>query len=47
MTRDMLRSELAALRGDLYRAMLIQAGAIVGAIVGIAGVVIAVLRLAA
>ena len=47
MTRDMLRSELAALRGDLYRAMLIQAGAVVGAIVGIAGVVIAALRLAA
>ena len=40
-----LRAELAELRSDLYRAMLIQGGAIVGAIVGIAGVVMGTLRL--
>ena len=39
-----LRAELAELRSDLYRAMLIQAGCIVGAIAGITGLVIAALR---
>ena len=45
VTQETLRAELAELRTDLYRAMLIQAGAIVGAIVGIAGLVMAALRL--
>ncbi len=45
VTPDGLRAELAELRSDLYRAMLIQGGAIVGGIVGIAGVVVAALRL--
>ena len=44
-TPEGLRAELAELRSDLYRAMLIQGGAIVGAIVGIAGVVMGTLRL--
>ena len=47
VTPETLRAELAELRSDLYRAMLIQAGGIVGAIVGIAGLVIAALRLIA
>ena len=45
VTPEGLRAELAELRSDLYRAMLIQGGAIVGAIVGIAGVVMGTLRL--
>ena len=45
MTPERLRAELAELRSDLYRAMLIQGGAIVGAIVGITGIVIGALRL--
>ena len=28
------RTDIATLRGDIYRAMLIQAGAIVGAVIG-------------
>ena len=44
-TPEGLRAELAEFRSDLYRAMLIQGGAIVGAIVGIAGVVMGTLRL--
>ena len=28
------RADIATLRGDIYRAMLIQAGAIVGAVIG-------------
>ena len=39
-----LRAALAELKSDLYRAMLVQAGAIVGALVGIAGIVLGVLR---
>ena len=45
VTPQTLRAELADLRSDLYRAMLIQAGGIVAAIVGIAGLGIAALRL--
>lgn len=45
VTPQALRAELAELRSDLYRAMLIQAGGIVGAILGTAGLVIAALRL--
>ena len=45
VTPERLRAELAELRSDLYRAMLIQGGAIVGAIVGITGIVIGALRL--
>lgn len=42
---ETLRSELAGLESRLYRAMLVQAGAIVGALVGIAGIVVGALRL--
>ena len=45
VTPETLRAELAALRADIYRAMLVQAGAIVGALVGIAGIVVGALRL--
>ena len=45
VTPQALRAELAELRSDLYRAMLIQAGGIVGAILGTAGLVIAAPRL--
>lgn len=45
MTPETLRAELASLESRLYRAMLVQAGAIVGALVGIAGIVVGVLRL--
>lgn len=39
------KSDLAALEARIYRAMLVQAGAIVGALVGIAGIVVGALRL--
>ena len=45
VTQEGLRAALAELKSDLYRAMLVQAGAIVGALVGIAGIVLGVLRL--
>ena len=45
VTPEMLRAELAALESRIYRAMLVQAGAIVGALVGIGGIVVGVLRL--
>ena len=45
VTPETLRAELAGLESRLYRAMLVQAGAIVGALVGIAGIVVGVLRL--
>ena len=40
-----LRTEMTALESRIYRAMLVQAGAIVGAVVGIAGIVFGALRL--
>ena len=40
-----LRTEITALESRIYRAMLVQAGAIVGALVGIAGIVVGALRL--
>lgn len=39
------RAELFALESRIYRAMLVQAGAIVGAMVGIAGILVGVFRL--
>ena len=39
------KADLAALEARIYRAMLVQAGAIVGAPVGIAGIVVGALRL--
>ena len=45
VTPETFRAELAGLESRLYRAMLVQAGAIVGALVGIAGIVVGVLRL--
>ena len=45
VTPETLRAELAGLESRLYRAMLVQAGAIVGTLVGIAGIVVGVLRL--
>ena len=39
------KEDLAPLEARIYRAMLVQAGAIVGALVGIAGMVVGVLRL--
>ena len=45
LTPETLRAELAGLESRLYRAMLVQAGAIVGALVGIGGIVVGVLRL--
>ena len=39
------KTDLAALEARIYRAMLVQAGAIVGALVGIAGIVVGALRL--
>ena len=39
------KAEITALEARIYRAMLVQAGAIVGALVGIAGVVVGTLRL--
>lgn len=45
VTPETLHSELAGLESRLYRAMLVQAGAIVGALVGIAGIVVGALRL--
>ena len=39
------KEDLTALEARIYRAMLVQAGAIVGALVGIAGMVVGVLRL--
>ena len=39
------KADLAVLRADIYRAMLVQAGAIVGALVSIAGIVVGALRL--
>ena len=40
-----LRTEITALESRVYRAMLVQAGAIVGALVGIGGIVVGALRL--
>ena len=40
-----MTAELSALEARIHRAMLVQAGAIVGALVGIAGMVVGVLRL--
>jgi len=40
-----LRTEITALESRICRAMLVQAGAIVGALVGIAGIVVGALRL--
>ena len=40
-----LRTEIAGFESRIYRAMLVQAGAIVGALVGIAGIVVGSLRL--
>ena len=40
-----MTAELSTLEARIYRAMLVQAGAIVGALVGIAGMVVGVLRL--
>ena len=45
VTPETLRAELSGLESRIYRAMLVQAGAIVGALVGIAGIVVGVLRL--
>ena len=45
VTPEMLRAELAGLESRLYRAMLVQAAAIVGALVGIVGSVLGALRL--
>ena len=39
------KADLTALEARIYRAMLVQAGAIVGALVGIAGMVLGALRL--
>ena len=39
------KAEITALEARIYRAMLVQAGAIVGALVGIAGIVVGALRL--
>lgn len=44
-TKADVRAEIAALEARIYRAMLLQAGAIVGALVGIAGMVLGALRL--
>ena len=44
-TKADVRAELAAIEARIYRAMLVQAGAIVGALVGIAGMVLGALRL--
>ena len=44
-TKADVRAEIAALEARIYRAMLLQAGAIVGALVGIAGMVAGALRL--
>ena len=35
VTPDMLRAEIAALRADMYRAMLLQTGVTVGAVIAI------------
>ena len=40
-----LRTEITGLESRIYRAMLVQAGAIVGALVSIAGIVVGALRL--
>ena len=45
VTPEMLHAELAGLESRLNRALLVQAGAIVGALVGIAGIVVGALRL--
>ena len=39
------KTDLAVLEARIYRAMLVQAGAIVGAPAGIAGIVVGALRL--
>ena len=44
-TKAGLHVEITALEARIYRAMLVQAGAIVGALVGIAGIVVGALRL--
>ena len=43
--RQAAQADLAALETRIYRAMLVQAGSIVGALVGIAGIVLGALRL--
>ena len=45
VTAERFEAGLAALAARIYRAMLIQAGAIVGSLVGIAGLVLAAARL--
>ena len=40
-----LRAEITAVGSRIYRALLVQAGAIVGALVSIAGIVVGTLRL--
>ena len=45
ITPETLRAELSGLESRLYQATFVQAGAIVGALVGIAGIVVGVLRL--
>ena len=45
VTPESLRAELSGMESRIHRAMLVQAGAIVGALVGIAGIVVGVLRL--
>ena len=45
VTPERLDAALAALESRIYRAMLVQAGAIVGALVGIGGIVVGALRL--
>lgn len=45
VTPETLRAELAGLESRLYRALLVPAGAVVGALVGIAGIVIGVILL--
>ena len=45
MTHFATKEDLTALEARIYRAMQVQAGAIVGALVGIAGMVVGALRL--
>ena len=45
VTKADLRAEITGLEARIYRAMLVQAGAIVGALVGMAGIVVGALRL--
>lgn len=43
-TPEMLRTELHTLRADIYHAVLLQTGAVVGALAGIAGIAVGILR---